>query len=198
MMSSLHRSALFIIDVQVDIADQVDSEVPDASAIRETLDKLIKGVREHNHSRVSNDSEKVQLIFVQHNDRNPEDPLAKGKPTWELVFKPNEHEGDWYVTKDVRDTFESNPDLSDRLKREGIQNLVMCGVQTEYCVRSTSLGAVSSGFQNVTLLAGAHSTYPSSTQTLDQMKTTVEEELKRNGVKTIPWEEWLSDFKKHK
>ncbi|MCO5565769.1 hypothetical protein L7F22_019444 [Adiantum nelumboides] len=190
-MSPTFKTALFIIDVQVDLAEKADSEVPDAEAIREALNSLIKGVRDYNHNQ-SVTSQKVQLIFVQHNDRNPKDPLAKGKSTWELVFKPKEEEGDWYISKDVRDTFESNPDLIDRLNREGIEHLVMSGLQSDYCVRSTTLGAINGGFQHITLLSGVHSTYPYSTQTLDQIKNTVEEELKQKGVRILPWKEWLA------
>ena len=191
-LSSSSRTALFVIDVQVDLAQKADSEVPDAEAIREALSNLIKGVRDYNDTEKTNAAQKVQLVFVQHNDLDPEDPLAKGKPTWELVFKPNEHEGDWYISKDVRDTFESNPDLVRKMKRERIENVVMCGLQTEYCVRSTTLGAKSGGFHEVTLLSGAHSTYHSSTHTLDQIKISVEKELQQKGVKIIPWNEWLS------
>lgn len=191
-MSSTFKTALFIIDVQVDLADKADSEVPDAEAIREALNSLIKGVRDYNQSVPS---QKVQLIFVQHNDRDPKDPLAKGKFTWELVFKPKVEEGDWYISKDVRDTFESNPDLIDQLKREGIEHLVMSGLQSEYCVRSTTLGAINGGFQHITLLSGVHSTYSSSTQTLDQIKNTVEEELKQKGVRILPWKEWLAKLR---
>jgi nicotinamidase-related amidase len=70
----------------------------------------------------------------------------------------------------------------------------MCGIQSEYCVRETSLGALAAGFK-VTLLQGAHSTYDDadSGKSATQLEAEVEEELKARGAVVVPWEKWLKD-----
>lgn len=94
----------------------------------------------------------------------------------------------------VGNTFESNPDLTTQLRTQDISTLVMCGIQSEYCVRGTSLGALAAGF-NVILLQGAHSTYDDagSGKSATQLEVEVEEELKAQGAVVVPWEKWLKD-----
>ena len=43
-------------------------------------------------------------------------------------------------------------DLKERLKKFGIRRVFICGVATEYCVKSTALDAVSLGFETFLLL----------------------------------------------
>jgi nicotinamidase-related amidase len=101
------------------------------------------------------------------------------------------------LTKWIGCTFESNPDLADQLRAQGVHTVVICGIQTEWCVRATSLGALRAQF-NVVLLQGAHSTYndPETGKSATQWEHDVEEELQ--SVKTkpevklslTPWGEW--------
>lgn len=70
----------------------------------------------------------------------------------------------------------------------------MCGIQSEYCVRETSLGALSAGIK-VIVLQGAHSTYDDtdSGKSATQLEAQVEEELKAKGAVVVPWEKWLEE-----
>lgn len=89
-------------------------------------------------------------------------------------------------------TFESNPDLTNQLRTLEIGTLVIFGIQSEFCVRETSLGALSAGF-DVILLQGAHSTYDDAGagKSATQIERDVEEELKAKGAVMVPWEKWL-------
>jgi nicotinamidase-related amidase len=86
-------------------------------------------------------------------------------------------------------TFESNPDLADQLKDEGVQDVVACGIQSECCVQSTCVGALEAGF-NVTLLGGAHSTYDGKGKTAEEIERDVEKHLLEKGIKVIAWTNW--------
>jgi nicotinamidase-related amidase len=83
--------------------------------------------------------------------------------------------------------FESNPRLAQDLLSQGITQLVVTGVQSNFCVRSSILGAIASGFDalDITLLQGAHSTVDdaSSGKSYSQIKQDVEEELVSLGVR---------------
>jgi nicotinamidase-related amidase len=86
----------------------------------------------------------------------------------------------------IADTFESNPQLAEQLKNEGIQDIIAFGVQSDYCVRATSQGAIAAGF-GVTLLQGAHSTYDTETKKAEEIERDIEEELKEIGVVVTSW-----------
>jgi len=70
----------------------------------------------------------------------------------------------------------------------------MTGVQTDYCVRSSTLGAIESGFKayDISLLQGAHSTYDSEDgmKCYREIKEDVEKELAGKGVRLVGWREY--------
>jgi len=66
------------------------------------------------------------------------------------------------------------------------------GVQSDYCVRSSILGAIACGFtaQDITLLQGTHSTFDDASAGISylQIKDDVEEELAALGVQLEDWQ----------
>ena len=91
-------------------------------------------------------------------------------------------------------TFESNIQLAQELRHQGITQLAVTGVQSDYCVRSSILGAIASGFdaQDITLLRGAHSTFDdaSAGKSNLQIKKDVEEEVAALGVRLGEWQDF--------
>lgn len=83
----------------------------------------------------------------------------------------------------------SNPQLADQLKAEGVRTVVMFGIQSDFCVRATSKGALAAGFK-VLNLKGAHSTYDAGGKTAEEIETIVEDELREKGAQISPWESW--------
>lgn len=86
------------------------------------------------------------------------------------------------------DTFESNPDLAERLRAAGVASVVTLGIQSDCCVRATSKGALAAGFE-ATVLRGAHSTYDSDGRSAEEIERSVEAELERAGAKIVPWQD---------
>jgi nicotinamidase-related amidase len=76
------------------------------------------------------------------------------------------------------------------LKKEGVEEIVAFGIQSEACVLSTCTGAIQAGFK-VTLLSGAHSTYDGRSKKAEEIEREVEEELKLKGALTIAWTDWV-------
>lgn len=68
------------------------------------------------------------------------------------------------MRKNVPNTFESNPDLARTLRGLRIDDVVIAGMQSEYCISATSLTALGEGF-TVQLVSGAHATYDDVTFT---------------------------------
>lgn len=97
------RLALIVVDVQDGIANFIDG-VPDADKIVPAIDSILRLTRLHNEIEICDlkSKDKVEIIFVQHDDKDPGDPLFRGKPTWELVFRPREKaKNERLVSKDV-------------------------------------------------------------------------------------------------
>ncbi|KAM7183013.1 putative isochorismatase hydrolase [Rhypophila sp. PSN 637] len=176
-------TALFIIDIQKDLALDEATQIPHAERVKNATKAILASAR-----RILPHTKNDILVFVQHHEPPERGPLQKGTTAWELVFEPTE-EGltsgkEILVGKDTRDTFESNHDLADELKARGISEIVACGIQSECCVQSTCLGALAAGFK-VTLLRGAHSTYDIGDKPAVDVEREVEALVVDNGGRVL-------------
>jgi hypothetical protein len=63
-------------------------------------------------------------------------------------------------------------------------------------VQETCKGALAAGFQ-VTLLQGAHSTYDSEEMSAIDAEKAVEELLRSQGARVVPWEDELSSWREN-
>ena len=94
------RRAVFVIDVQKYLIAGPDA-VPDAFEVRRAINDIIESIRQCNDNNGS--SRRTKIVFVQHDDKDPNDPLHKGKATWELEFNPRkDDDAELHVSKDVR------------------------------------------------------------------------------------------------
>jgi hypothetical protein len=103
------RRVVFVIDVQKYLIAGSDA-VPDALEVRRAISDILKSVRQHNDLAQLNNasSQKTKIVFVQHDDKDPNDPLHKGKPTWELEFNPRKgDDAEVLVSKDVRESIDN-------------------------------------------------------------------------------------------
>lgn len=209
--------ALFVIDVQQGLIAGPEA-VPDALEVRQAIHDVLESVRHHNDTAQLNNKscKRVKIVFVQHNDKDPEDPIYKGKPTWELMFSPRENDdAERLVFKDVGTSFHShlkykdksiykfeaqiregnvfasNAQLAQELRLQGITRMAVTGVQSDCCVRASIRGAIGSGFEaaGITLLQGAHSTYDAvdASRSYAQIERDVEEEMAGLGVRLQEW-----------
>jgi nicotinamidase-related amidase len=62
-------------------------------------------------------------------------------------------------------------------------HVVVVGMQSEYCVRETSLGALHRGYE-VTLVRGAHATYDGE-EPADETSGRIEDELASAGATVV-------------
>jgi nicotinamidase-related amidase len=151
--------ALMVIDVQK-WGFTGDWPVADSDALLARIQQRVDDARAHGEF----------IVHVQ-NDAPEGEMDAPGEPFWQLMIDPQGDE--WLVNKTTKDTFETNPELADRLRAAGIDELELVGCQSENCVRSTALGAKAEGFK-VTLPPGLHGTYNEETFTGKPGKTAAE------------------------
>lgn len=186
-MADTHpRTALFVIDIQDELARNPTTRIPHANRVVQAGEQIMQSARQaiQNTNR-SGESPSV-VVFVQHEETDG--TLLRDSEAWQLVLPPQPSvETEMLVAKTTRDTFESNPDLAQRLRDLGIGRIVAFGIQSECCVLSTCRGALAAGF-GVTLLRGAHSTYDADGKTAEEIERDVETELAGKGAGIRPWD----------
>jgi nicotinamidase-related amidase len=156
-----------------------DSPVAGAGELRPRLASLLERAR----------AAGTAVVHVQ-NEGPAGDPDEPGTPGWELTF--DVREGETVLRKSVPDAFAADPKLAASLREHGIEEVVVAGAQSEFCVDATARGALAAEFRTV-LAGGAHGTYPGGDATAEEVAAAVEDELVRAGVQIIPAEDVLFD-----
>ena len=96
----------------------------------------------------------VPVIYVQHDTEAG--AMRYQSEGWLLPKELENSESDIYVRKQVSDAFKET-DLKEHLDRLGVQELIICGMQSEFCVDSTLRRALSLDYA-VTVMADGHTT----------------------------------------
>lgn len=96
----------------------------------------------------------IPIIFIQHETQTGF--LAHGSKEWQLADGLTHKPGDTYVRKTTPDSFHRT-DLGQQLEGKHANQLVICGMHTEFCVDTTIRRALALGFP-VTLVSDGHTT----------------------------------------
>jgi nicotinamidase-related amidase len=136
-------TALVVIDVQK-IMFMVPAFQPhDGEAVVDRIARLIAKAR----------ASGTPVFFVQHQEGEHMQP---GKPGFPFVDKLTPGASDDVTVKTKSSAFHGT-DFDAKLKKAGIDHLVITGMQSEYCVTSAIRGAYERGY-GITLVSDAHST----------------------------------------
>ncbi len=93
------------------------------------------------------------VVFIQH-ESEQQGYLEHGSADWQLAQGLQIEASDLRVRKTTPDSF-LRTDLQDQLLANGVTQLVVCGMHTEFCVDTTVRKALALGYP-VTLVADAH------------------------------------------
>ena len=138
-------TALLIIDVQEAMFAYPDMNLYDAEGVLERISALLSKAR----------SAGIPVIYIQHTEEEGE--FVKGTPTWEINSRIAPQAGETVIEKTTPDSFHLTG-LQNELQRRGITDLIICGMQTDYCVNATSRAAHDLGYPSI-LVKDAHSTF---------------------------------------
>jgi nicotinamidase-related amidase len=144
------RSALLVIDAQVNMFDPMHS----VHAADELLARLIALVARAREAGAT-------IVFIR-NCGGEGDPDVRGTRGWELHPQLQPAAADRLLDKTTCDTFASTT-LGEDLGALDIHHVVIAGLQSDWCIRETTLGALARGFE-VTLISNGHSTYDGKTR----------------------------------
>ncbi|WP_345799814.1 cysteine hydrolase family protein [Microbacterium sp. AZCO] len=102
------------------------------------------------------------IVVVRHDSAAPGSPLHPGNPGNALVEVVAAVSPALFVTKNVNSAFYGDPDLHAWLGEQGIDELVICGIQTNMCVETTARMAGNLGY-DVTVALDATRTFDLTT-----------------------------------
>ena len=94
----------------------------------------------------------VPVVFVQHESTSGY--LEHGSAAWQLAHGLEVMPDDLRIRKTTPDAF-LRTELQDLLRRLGVEQLVVCGMHSEFCVDTTTRKALALGYP-VWLVADAH------------------------------------------
>jgi nicotinamidase-related amidase len=138
------KPALLIIDVQEAMFSYPGMKLYDESGVMERIISLLDKAR----------SSGTPVVYIQHTS---DEEYTKGLPTWQISSRITPQPGEVIVEKPTWDAFHLTT-LHDELQRMGITNLIIAGMQTEFCVDTTCRRAYSLGYSSI-LVQDAHSTF---------------------------------------
>jgi nicotinamidase-related amidase len=107
----------------------------------------------------------IPVVLVQHEAR--EGPLVRETPGWQLDGRLATAPADLPLAKTACDAFHRT-ELDAMLRAKGVDRVIVCGLQSEFCVDSTVRGALARGYP-VTLVADGHSTLDNGVLTAAQI-----------------------------
>ena len=154
------RHGIVVIDMLNDfVGDNASLRCPGGEQIVPNLQKLFTWVRERNARGLDD----IQLIHVQEAHRkNDADfrvrPRHAVKGTWGSDFiKELYPQGEEYTIPKRRHSAFAHTDLDLYLREENLDTVVVTGVWTNVCVRSTASDALYNAYKVITLSDGVHS-----------------------------------------
>jgi len=132
------QTALLVIDVQNGVVDGAYRR----DEVIQNIEAAVAMAR----------AKHIPVIWVQHSDEE----LVIDSDVWQIVSELIPLEGEPMVRKIYRSSFEAT-NLDEILDDLSVGHIIVCGAQTNNCVRHTAHDALAKGF-DVTLIADAHTT----------------------------------------
>ncbi|QTF08603.1 cysteine hydrolase [Brenneria izadpanahii] len=154
------KHAILVIDMLNDfIGEKAPLRCPGGDLIIENLQRLFAWVRERRQQGKMD----IELVFIQEAHRkNDADfrvrPVHAVKGSWGSDFiKELYPQEDEYIVPKRRHSGFQHTDLDLYLREENIDTVVLTGVWTNVCVRSTGADALANAYKVITLSDGVQS-----------------------------------------
>jgi nicotinamidase-related amidase len=167
--------ALLVIDVQTGLVNAH----PYGEELIANIQKLLAAFRKA----------KLPVIYVCHD--GGDEFLTHGTPDWEIAHAIAPEAGEKIFEKRVNSAFR-NTDLHAYLQKLGIKNLVICGMQTEFCVDTNVKVAFELGY-NVLVPHEGTSTFDTRPFTARDLITYYETHIWGDDLaRVVPMDELLA------
>ncbi|MFP7484300.1 cysteine hydrolase family protein [Priestia filamentosa] len=152
------KTALLLVDIQNIMFSYEGGTVWNEQQVLRNISSLLTKARQSN----------ITIIHIQHTDPSSDSMLSEGKFTWEIHRDVRPLPAEIVVRKDSWDAFYQTI-LHNKLQELGIRNLVIAGMQTEFCLDTTCRRAYSLGYKENILVKDAHSTFDMDVLSADKI-----------------------------
>ena len=163
------QTCLVVVDVQNGLVDA------GPHGMEGVLDKLVTLLRE---ARLAG----LAVAHVQHGDP-PRGELEPGKAGWDLAQSVQPAPGEPVFHKRFNSAFKGTG-LEDWLDGQGVETLVIGGLQTEHCIDATVKSAFEKGYR-VVVPDGCHTTFANGSFSGAQLRDFFENRIWRDRYATI-------------
>ena len=168
------QTALLVIDIQRGALDGARCPPVDSpERLVQSATTLVDAAREGG----------LPIVFIQHCENQTGSPFEDGTAHWQLHESLVPAAGDMVIGKRESSSFEGT-DLQAKLTSLGIKDVVLCGLQSEFCVTNTANSALQLGY-GVHVASDGHSTWPSDGRTPAQIEDEVNAKLAQAGAKVV-------------
>ncbi len=172
-MEQSEQLVLLVVDMQTGLFSEPSPELNDAAGVLSRVADLIDSARGLG----------VPIIYTRFCGPLGS-PLAEHSPDSAIHSTVAPRAGELIIQKDDSDAF-LRTDLGDRLKELGTTTLIVCGLQSEFCIDSTCRTAYALGHR-VVLVGDAHTTADSGPLTGAQIAEHHNRTLARAYVTVTP------------
>ena len=145
------NTALLVVDVQTFMIEHAYQ----GNTLLSRIEKLIGQARDL----------QIPVVYIRHTEDEGEFKIDT--PTWQIHPAIAPSKNDPAFNKSACDSFLGTP-LQEELQSKGIEELIVVGLQSEYCIDTTCRRAVSLGY-DVILASDCHSTFDSSVLKAEQI-----------------------------
>jgi nicotinamidase-related amidase len=148
------KTAVLVIDVQQGLCEG-EGKAFDCEGVIRRINHVTRKAREAG----------APVIFIQHESNSGY--LENGTAAWQLAEGLEIAASDIRIRKTTPDSF-LRTDLEGVLRDHGVEQVVVCGMHTEFCVDSTTRRALALGYP-VILIADAHTSAGNAVLTPQQV-----------------------------
>jgi nicotinamidase-related amidase len=164
------HSALLVIDLQRGAFDGVRwSVISEPHRLIGNALALVSAARQSS----------MPVIFVQHCEGAGE-VFEEGSVQWQLHESLAPLPTEKVLKKYASSAFEKT-ELEATLRKLEVEELVLCGLQSEFCISNTAKSGLELGF-SVVVITDGHSTWPAKSESAGAISARVNDELQASGV----------------
>lgn len=175
----MDRTCLLVVDIQ---KSALDYEVHERESFLDAVDRLIRAAR----------ATGLPVVHIRHNGAEGTN-LEPGTVGWEFPVIVEPADGEQVFAKRYNSAFKDT-NLEGWLRQEGFGTLVMCGLQTEYCLDATIKSAFDRGFR-IVLPREGHTTWNNGGTEAGWIKTFYADHIWRTRYAAIrPVEELVDEI----